>query len=488
MMGALIRIVVVFAAAAGVAVAGEEGLDLDELVGTQWYGIYVVGQKAGYVSVTMGLSELDGTPVVAEKADMRVLMMVGGKRILNWMKFQEVYAVASPHELMLVESENRTSTSTERLHIERDGEAFAVTHLLHGRTMTKQVPASRATLHDALAIQRFVVNGPEVGEGIRFITFDDETLKDVEETATVLEVVEEEWRGQPRRVFVVESKTPRLTTIVRYLEDGTMISCSLGGVMTLRLEEEATARRMPGEGELFEVRREIPVKELDVDGEKIGTLTLAIVGLPEGVLVESARQSVEKREDGALVVTLTLGSVPVEASVTDEAREQLAEFLESTDEIQAEDERIRKRARRIVRGGNDPVEQTRRISRWVYRHVEGAEFTDYETALDVLIHLKGDCTEHTLLFVALCRAAGLPAREVSGLVYAGPGKRVFGMHRWAQVFVGEWVDVDPTLNQLPADATHVELDTEGDRWFDLLAAFAEITIEVLDVETKKSLP
>ena len=166
----------------------------------------------------------------------------------------------------------------------------------------------------------------------------------------------------------------------------------------------------------------------------------------------------------------------------DADRERLSEYLEATEEIQADHARIRSRARRIVRRKRDPVEQARAVNRWVYRHVEGAEFSNYETALDVLVHLEGDCTEHALLFVALCRAAGLPAREVSGLVYAGPAERAFGMHRWAQVYVGAWVDVDPTLNQFPADATHIVLDTSGDGWFELFAVFPEVRIEVLSVE------
>jgi len=38
-------------------------------------------------------------------------------------------------------------------------------------------------------------------------------------------------------------------------------------------------------------------------------------------------------------------------------------------------------------------------------------------AIEVLEHLQGDCTEHSILFIGLARAAGIPAREVAGLVY-----------------------------------------------------------------------
>ena len=54
----------------------------------------------------------------------------------------------------------------------------------------------------------------------------------------------------------------------------------------------------------------------------------------------------------------------------------------------------------------------------------------------------GDCNEHTVLFVALARALGLPARTAVGLVYLDGS---FYYHAWPEVWLGEWVAVDPDL-------------------------------------------
>ncbi len=466
----------------GVTAAGEPVLDLEGLTGTEWYGIYVLERKVGYLSAATELTELDATPVLVETASGRLFMKIEDEGFVYRLRFRSAHEAVAPYRLVLVETRELSKRSMEHLRIEREGDEFVVTRLVHGRRTTKRVPASKETLYDATTVERFLASGPEPGDTVSCVSFDSDELKDVEQTARLVEIVEEEWRGERRRVFVVRMHRPDSTSTRRYLEDGTMIRGTLGGVMTLELEDEATARTMPDEGDLFELRRDIPVEGLDVKGEDVATLKLLITGLPESVLSELPTQRVEGRADGALVVTLTPGTLPAGASLSDEDRERLAEYLKATDEIQADHERIRKRARRIVRRRRDPLEQARAISRWVYRHVEGEEFSDYETALDVLIHLKGDCTEHTLLFVALCRAAGLPAREVSGLVYAGPAERVFGMHQWAQVYVGEWVDVDPALNQCPVDATHIALDTEDDGWFEVLGAFSDIRIEVLRAE------
>lgn len=482
--GRIVRVLVLAALVpvAGAGAAGEDVLEVEKLVGTVWYGLYVVGQKIGYMSETSERATLNGREVLTQTVRMRLLTKAGDRRLINRIELSSVFEAEAPYRLILVENEDRTAETTERLHIKREGDEFLVTRLLHGRTTSRRVAASAETLRDGLAVARFIAGGPEPGDTVTYISFDDDALADVEQSVRVVEIVEEEWRGEAQRVFVVEERGADAAYTGRYLEDGTIIRYSLGDVLTLKLETEAEARAVPKRGELFELRREIPVKGLDVAGEDIAKLTLVISALPERVLPELAMQRVEKRADGAFVVTLAPGALPAKASLSDEDRKRLAEYLEATDEIQADEARIRRRARRIVRREDDPLKQARAISRWVYRHVAGEEFSNYETALDVLIHLEGDCTEHTLLFVALCRAAGLPAREVSGLVYAGPAQRVFAMHRWAQVYVGDWVDVDPTLNQFPADATHITLDTEGDRWFDLLGAFGEIRIEVVRAE------
>ena len=63
---------------------------------------------------------------------------------------------------------------------------------------------------------------------------------------------------------------------------------------------------------------------------------------------------------------------------------------------------------------------------------------------------------------ALARAVGIPARRVDGLVYmeAADAVPAFYWHEWVEVYVGEWIEVDPTFNQEVADATHIALGSE----------------------------
>ena len=72
-------------------------------------------------------------------------------------------------------------------------------------------------------------------------------------------------------------------------------------------------------------------------------------------------------------------------------------------------------------------------------------------------NLTGDCTEHGVLTAAMCRAAGVPARVVVGLVYAET-LGGFGFHLWNEVHVNHrWVAVDAAYKQTEVDAVHIKL-------------------------------
>jgi transglutaminase-like putative cysteine protease len=95
----------------------------------------------------------------------------------------------------------------------------------------------------------------------------------------------------------------------------------------------------------------------------------------------------------------------------------------------------------------------------------------------VLASHRGDCNEHTQLYVAIARAAGIPARAAAGLAYLD-GK--FYYHAWPEVWLGEWVAVDPTFGQFPADAAHLRFVIGGyARQADLLRLIGTLDVDVL---------
>ncbi|MCK4328805.1 transglutaminase domain-containing protein, partial [candidate division WOR-3 bacterium] len=82
------------------------------------------------------------------------------------------------------------------------------------------------------------------------------------------------------------------------------------------------------------------------------------------------------------------------------------------------------------------------------------------------------------LFVALSRAAGIPTDISVGLVYMNG---YFYYHAWNKVWVGKWIEVDPTFNQPIADATHITLEEGGlQDWAKIMDLVGNIEIEVIE--------
>jgi transglutaminase-like putative cysteine protease len=127
-----------------------------------------------------------------------------------------------------------------------------------------------------------------------------------------------------------------------------------------------------------------------------------------------------------------------------------------------------------------------RLTRYVNAILEKKPTMSLPSAREVLRTKVGDCNEHTVLYVAMARALGIPSRISVGLVFI---HGAFYYHAWPEVYVDEgsnrglWLPVDPTLNEFPADGTHLRLARGGlDRQTVILPLIGRLKMRVLDLE------
>jgi hypothetical protein len=157
----------------------------------------------------------------------------------------------------------------------------------------------------------------------------------------------------------------------------------------------------------------------------------------------------------------------------------LARWLAPEPLIQSRDPRIGAQARQIIGRERSPARVAELLTHWVARALQRspAGATSVPSAVKVLAARRGDCNEATTLFVALARSAGLPARTVSGLIYLNDR---FYYHAWAEVYLNEWLPVDPTFDQFPADAARLRIATGGlARQAELVPLIGRLKLEVL---------
>ena len=162
------------------------------------------------------------------------------------------------------------------------------------------------------------------------------------------------------------------------------------------------------------------------------------------------------QEASGCTLTVTTGIPGLVQPFPPSVPEELLQYTVPEAMVQCDDPTLAALADSITAGSSDSWEAARRISSWVDGAVENSPTVSLPSAVDVMDNLRGDCNEHTILMVALARAAGLPARVCAGIVYID---RAFGYHAWPMVWVGEWVEMDPTFGQYVADATHIVLAT-----------------------------
>jgi len=89
-----------------------------------------------------------------------------------------------------------------------------------------------------------------------------------------------------------------------------------------------------------------------------------------------------------------------------------------------------------------------RIHDYVIAHLTYDMDNRWDPASIILSHGKGSCSEYTCVFIAICRANGIPARFAGGSAVSNPGqyKVETAGHRWQEVYL-------PNYGWLPVDAT-----------------------------------
>jgi len=158
----------------------------------------------------------------------------------------------------------------------------------------------------------------------------------------------------------------------------------------------------------------------------------------------------------------------------------VARALQPEPLVQSDDPRIQAQARLIVGRERRAGRVAELLTRWVYQNLEKEITVSVPSAAQVLETRSGDCNEHTVVYVALARAAGLPARTAAGVVYL---RGRFFYHAWPEVWLGRWVAVDPTFGQFPADAAHLRFVIGGlARQVELVRLIGRLQLTVVSSE------
>jgi transglutaminase-like putative cysteine protease len=242
----------------------------------------------------------------------------------------------------------------------------------------------------------------------------------------------------------------------------------------------------------FAVATAISTDKPITNPRRVRTLRVTVAGVPDRKqILSDARQKEEllPTADPAAgaTVRVEIRVAPFDAAQAEKLpvkNPELAPYLQKGAYLDTEDAALRDTAARLRGGETNLYRVATTIRNWVHQQMTpDASIGVPRSATDILARRRGVCRDYATLYTALARAAGVPTRLCSGIVY-GDGK--FFYHAWAESWVGQWVAFDPTLYAPQqgadfVDATHIKF-AQGDvtGMFDVVSIVGKLRITVQD--------
>jgi predicted transglutaminase-like cysteine proteinase len=420
----------------------------EESVYDVWYGIYAADQKFGYYHLSAFVSD-DGEHYVVNE-EMLAVSTFAGERSEDRSNLVVHYSL---EDGKIVYSRAEDTGGGERLLItvEPEGDRLKLTSNTGDRTQARVVDIPKTSLGEEMRFVTWMRNA-KPGDTFQSVSL-DWTKEPVDspqaftfkskETGAVSGIVTE--------LYTLQEKSFDLVEDGQFDHGGVPVWQKVGGLFEIRREPKEIAETMD------EAPVEILVKTTVKSDIKLGEpplheLVLDASGLGDYKFPEASYQKVRYLPDGKARIVIR----PPEGKPEPNVLESKEQYLKSTPSLQVDSTEITQLVRSLGLEGMSEREKVEKLTNWVYNHLEKVSNVNASTSISVLNNEAGDCTEHALLLTTMLRAAGIPARQLSGLVYTNDQLQVFGYHAWVEVHVdGGWMAVDPSFDQVPADAGHI---------------------------------
>jgi transglutaminase-like putative cysteine protease len=430
--------------------------------GGEYLGLYLVDKKVGYAFNDVGLvpGRNDRVRYISE---LHFKAQVGARLSERVHREERIYEASPGGRLVAFTIEQRGDGGNQTLVGTATPTGVSVVRKRPGLPdETVSLPATSETVEDAdpmrVALHRQKKVDGHMLDGTDLGTYP---------VSTTVEPAEERLIGGVKvRVgkTVTLSQKEKVPVTTYIAEDGRVLEMELGETMKTRAEPEAVAKRLDMV-EVFGLTRVVLPRALPKQAHDIpGQVTLVMTNLPEKFHRDSYRQKYQRLPDGRVQVTMSARAPePKKLKPRPLADPEGGDNLKSSIIVESDNPKIREQAEQLVGGEKDAYAAARKIVTWVATTLRKDYGASADRATDVLRQLKGDCTEHSLLTVSLLRAAGIPARRVDGVIYMvnQDGVPALYWHEWVEAFVGEWTQMDPTFNQVVADATHFGVGQEA---------------------------
>ncbi len=440
-------------------------------------GIYMGRNKVGY-SVT-DMDKADNTYLISEKILMKLNVMgvpqtidIRKRSVLDIDFYLRSFSFSLQSGVVKFLARGEVSENKMALFVSSGGREVQETIPL------KTTPYLSDSFNFVLLQQ-----GLHVGKEFSFPIFDPSTMTSDEVIIKIEAKEEMEIGGENVLAYRLIESFKGVVITVWVSEEGKTLreESPMGMVFLKETKEEALTKNWPkGSGTAgadIILSTAVPVNIHIERPRSLKSLKVRLEGISPGDFKLSGGRQTFKNN----ILKVTRENIKVAGSYVLPLREgRFEKHLEPSILVQSNDLKIVEQARRIMGGEKNALKVATMIMVWVYQSVDKKPIISIPSALAVLESKVGDCNEHTALFTALTRAAGIPTRIIAGIVFS---EKNFYYHTWSEVYVGEWISIDPTMKQFPADATHIRLVEGGlAKQVEMMKVIGHLKAEILEYQ------
>jgi Transglutaminase-like superfamily len=446
---------------------------------THWFGLFLRGKKLGYAEMGCRVTRWKGKEVLERTSRMVMQAQLYTTAVRLESKSVSRFDVKSG-EMLLYDYAMKGSQQHKTLRVERKTGGWLVRRTYKAGAIVK--PEEKKVLktlksnlgNGESAFSALLIDGKvKPGARYRYVEFDPEDATERDSAIQLLNTATRPLRGVKVKLHKLEMMEMhrRLRGVTVVDAEANWLDGLLQGTIRIRRAEKAVAKRVDPNAGDFGLGVVIKAASTIKKPSKVSELKLQMDGFLPASLTETKRHKLAKKGTKKAILTITRESVANLPTMTlPVTNKKYAAELKSTHNIESKHKDLRALAKRAVGGEKNALKAARKLNRFVYGYLRKSLSTNLDSALAIARARAGDCTEHARLLVALCRAVGLPAREVGGVTYV-PDMGGFGYHAWVEVWVGRWITSDPSWNELPANATHIQMGGPNDvQWIGTLGA------------------
>ncbi len=430
-----------------------------------WLNLTLMGEKIGYAHIYTEQSQYLGEEAICTCMDV----VMEFKRAGTWLRLEttKIQYVDMDFVPRYFISTSKETGHEKRVEGEiRDGSVYLKTTLA-GETTKSQKLIPTDTIFEETLGYLILQRGIRVGDEYTLSVFNTELMRPLETKVKVVREDEVEYGGEFKPAFVIDYVMHfmgGLTATAWLGNDGTTYRIETGVTgmkIVLSKVDMRTALGEAGELDVIINTKIFSQGKQPTHNARYFKARLRLNGgTLDEVIVRNGRQKLfldDHQRSGTVEIQVpavnpsNVLNLPIQA----QAVQNLDKFVKSTVYIQADHPALRSKAIEILNGEKDAWKASKKLCRWVHNNIYDKNLKiGFGSALQTLESLEGDCTEHTVLLIALARSVDIPARACMGLVFQ---RDAFYYHFWPEVYVGEWVAMEPTLGQIQADATHIQL-------------------------------